>query len=150
MEKPYQRAISSVGIAKTYADLFGDPWNGVEPHIPGSLVQPEFRLPFEPGFAWAFTGGPHNAWGEQDSPLAALDFAPPAVVGGCKPTEEWATAVAAGKIVRTGTGIAVLDLDEDGDERTGWVVFYLHLETGTIPPVGTHLDAGDSHRQALL
>jgi len=139
----YQRAVSSVGLAKTYQDLFGDPWQAVEPHIPGSLTQPEMRLPFLPGPAWAFTGGPHNAWGEEDSPLAALDFAPPAVVGGCIPTEEWATAVAPGTVVRTGTGIAVLDLDDDQDERTGWVVFYLHLETATIPSVGTYLNAGD-------
>ncbi len=139
----FQRAISSVGIQKTYQDLFGDPWQGVEPHIPGSLIQPQMLLPFPAGPAWAFTGGPHNAWGEEDSPLAALDFAPPAMVSGCVPTEQWATAVADGTIVRTGTGIAVLDLDGDQDERTGWVVFYLHLETGTIPGVGTHLKAGD-------
>jgi murein DD-endopeptidase MepM/ murein hydrolase activator NlpD len=64
-------------------------------------------------------------------------------VGGCIPTEQWATAVAEGSIVRTGTGIAVLDLDGDQDEHTGWNIFYLHLETATIPPVGTHLKAGD-------
>ena len=139
----YQRAISSVGLFKTYQALFGDPWQGVEAHIPGSLVQPEMRMPFQPGPAWAYTGGPHNAWGEEDAPLAALDFAPPAVVGGCTATEEWSTAIASGTVVRTGTGIAVLDLDEDQDERTGWVVFYLHLETATIPSVGTHLNTGD-------
>lgn len=139
----YQRAISGVGFAKTYADLFGDPWENVQAHIPGSLNQPEMRLPFKPGFAWAFTGGPHNAWGEEDTPLAALDFAPPSVVGGCVPSEQWVTAVASGNIVRTGTGIAVLDLDDDRDERTGWVVFYLHLATDSIPPVGVHLKASD-------
>ena len=37
----------------------------------------------------------------------------------------------------------MLDLDMDGDERTGWVVLYLHLETKTIPPVGTELQQGD-------
>jgi LasA protease len=139
----YTRAISSVGFNKTYKDLFGDPWQNVQAHIPGSLVQPQLNLPFLPGPAWAFTGGPHNAWGEEDGTLAALDFAPPAVVSGCIATEEWATAVAAGTIVRTGVGIAVLDLDNDYDEHTGWVIFYLHLETTTIPPVGTHLNTGD-------
>lgn len=139
----YQRAISMVGLAHTYQTLFGDPWQNIEPHIPGSLVQPEFRMPFRPGPAWAYTGGPHNAWGEEDAPLAAIDFAPPAVAGGCIPTEEWATAVASGTIVRTGTGIAVLDLDDDQDEHTGWVIFYLHLETATIPSIGSHLNAGD-------
>lgn len=139
----YTRAVSGVGIAETYRVLFGEPMEGVPAHIPGSLQQPHFRLPFEPGFAWAYTGGPHNPWGEEDGPLAAIDFAPPAVVGGCTATEEWAAAMAPGVISRTGIGIAVLDLDGDGDERTGWVIFYLHLETATIPPVGTQLSAGD-------
>lgn len=139
----YQRAISEVGLALTYRNLFGDPWENEEPHIPGSLVQPEMYLPFEPGKVWAYTGGPHSAWGEYDSPLAAIDFAPPSVVGGCKSSSEWVTAVADGVISRTGTGIAVLDLDGDGDERTGWAVHYLHLETSSIPPVGTQMSRGD-------
>jgi LasA protease len=139
----YERAISSVGFAKTYQDLFGEPWQSAVAHIPGSLTQPQLHLPFPPGPAWAFTGGPHNAWGEDENTLAALDFAPPSVVSGCMATDQWATAVASGTIVRTGTGIAVLDLDEDGDEHTGWVIFYLHLETTSIPSVGTHLNSGD-------
>jgi len=139
----YQRAISGAGLAQTYQTLFGDPWANVTPHIPGSLEQPAFQLPFEPGLWWAFTGGPHNAWGDEAGPLAALDFAPPAVVGGCKPAEQWATAVADGVVARSGSAIVVLDLDGDGDERTGWTVFYLHLESATIPPPGTQLKAGD-------
>lgn len=139
----YHRAVSSVGIAKTYADLFGDPWQNEEPHIPGSLVQPYFQLPFRVGFSWAFTGGPHNAWGDEDATRAALDFAPPAVVGGCTPTDQWATAVADGVLARVDYAIAVLDLDGDGDERTGWVVFHLHLDPASIPPVGKKLKAGD-------
>lgn len=140
----YQRAISGAGFAKTYADLFGDPWQNVQPHIPASLEQPAMRLPFEPGLTWAFTGGPHNAWGDEDGPLAAIDFAPPAVVGGCKPSDQRVTAVADGIIARTGTAIVVLDLDGDGDERTGWNVFYLHLEIGSYPPAGTRVTAGQA------
>lgn len=139
----YYQAISSEGLAKTYLELFGDPWDNVQPHIPGSLQQPPFNLPFQNGKIWAYTGGPHNAWGEEASPLAAIDFAPPSVMGGCIATDEWATAVADGVIVRTGTGIAVLDLDGDGDEHTGWVVFYLHLQIGSTPPVGARLKTGD-------
>jgi len=37
----------------------------------------------------------------------------------------------------------VLDLDEDGDERTGWAVFYLHLAAATSAPLGKQLHAGD-------
>lgn len=139
----YQRAISSVGFAKTYQDLFGDPWSNVQPHIPASLEQPALRLPFEPNLWWAYTGGPHNPWGDEQSPLAALDFAPPSVVSGCVHSDLWATAMTEGTVVRTGTGIAVLDTDGDMDERTGWDLFYLHLETSTIVPVGTHLLAGE-------
>ncbi len=136
----YDRAISPEGLAQTWKKLYGDPWT-TPAHIPGSLHQPEFRLPFQPGKSWSFTGGPHNPWGE-DSPLAALDFAPPSVVGGCAPSDELATAVAKGVIVRNGTGVAVLDLDGDGDERTGWDIFYLHLASNDIATVGMTLDAG--------
>ncbi len=37
----------------------------------------------------------------------------------------------------------MLDLDGDGDERTGWVVFYLHIATEDRVQVGTKLKAGD-------
>jgi murein DD-endopeptidase MepM/ murein hydrolase activator NlpD len=139
----YRRAISGVGLAQTYKSLYGDPWVNVQPHIPGSLEQPTMRLPFEPGLLWAFTGGPHNAYGDEISPLAALDFAPPSVVGGCQYSDQWVTAVADGVISRSSPAVAVLDLDGDGDERTGWNVFYLHLDSGSNPPAGARLKAGD-------
>jgi LasA protease len=139
----YTRAISSVGLAQTYRDLFGDPWENETPHLPGSLTQPYLRLPFEPGRIWAYTGGPHNAWGDEDATRAALDFAPPSIKSGCAPTDQWVTAMADGVIARKGTAIAILDLDGDGDERTGWVIFHLHLETSSIPQAGTQLKAGD-------
>lgn len=138
----YQQAIHAGGLVKTYESLFGSIWENNEPHIPGSLQQPPLRLPFVPGNSWAYTGGPHTGWGEGE-PWAAIDFAPPAVAGGCNYSEELATAVAEGTIVRKDIGVAVLDLDGDGDERTGWMIFYLHLETTSIPPVGVHLKAGE-------
>jgi murein DD-endopeptidase MepM/ murein hydrolase activator NlpD len=137
----YALAVSPEGFAKTYRNLFGDP-STVEPHIPGSLVQPEFSLPFERGSVWAYTGGPHTAWGV-GQPLAAIDFAPPSVASGCLSTSQWATAVASGVVARSEYGEVVLDLDGDGDERTGWVVFYLHLATEGRAPVGAQLAAGD-------
>lgn len=140
-EKDYLKATHTEGLLKTYEAFFGPAWQGIEPLIPGSLQQPDLLLPFQQGKAWAFTGGPHTGWGEGE-PFSALDFAPPAVVGGCSETQEFATALAEGTIVRKSTAIAVLDLDSDGDERTGWVVFYLHLATDSIPPQGTHLEAG--------
>ena len=138
----YNQAVNADGLAATYAALFGDPWPDDQPHIPGSLIQPEFLLPFEPGETWALTGGPHTGWGT-GAPFAAIDFAPPSVVGGCVPTNEWTTAAAAGVVVRSEPGIVVLDLDGDGDERTGWNLFHLHVATEGRVPVGVSLDAGD-------
>jgi len=138
----YQLAISSVGLAATYTSLFGDPWQNEIPHMQGSLLQPEFSLPMEPGSVWAYTGGPHTGWGHGE-PFAALDFAPPTETQGCVETDEWATAVAPGVVARTAEGELVLDLDGDGDERTGWVVFYLHVGQKGRPAVGTTLQRGD-------
>jgi len=138
----YDRAIGPEGFAQAYRLLFGDPWQSNQPYIPGSLVQPPLMLPFPVGKAWTLTGGPHTAWGEGD-PLSALDFAPPAVTGGCSPTTEWSTAVAPGVVVRSEPAIVVLDLDGDRDEHTGWVIFYLHVATEGRAPVGMVLKAGD-------
>lgn len=137
----FEMAISAEGLAATYADLFGDPWNAAVAHIPGSLRQPELRFPFSPGEIWAFTGGPHTGWGDGE-PWAALDFAPGLLERGCVSTDAWATAVADGLVVRTAEGTIVLDLDGDGDERTGWVIFYLHLAEAGRVTVGRELQAG--------
>lgn len=138
----YQTAISPQGLALTYRNLFGDPWEQDQPHIPGSLEQPPMTLPFLPGGAWAYTGGPHTGWGTGE-PFAAIDFAPPSVATGCSPSEQIVTAVAPGVVVRLDTGEVVLDLDGDGDERTGWVVFYLHIATQGRVPLGAKLNTGD-------
>lgn len=136
-------AISAEGLAATYRTLFGDPWAADQAHIPGSLIQPELRLPFRGGETWAFTGGSHSPWGVGD-PLAALDFAPGDVrAGSCQNSGLFATALAAGVVVRSETGVVVLDLDGDGDERTGWNIFYLHLATDKRAPLGTVLQVGD-------
>jgi len=137
----YHRAIGPDGFSRTYAELYGDPWV-VEPHIPGSLRQPEMVLPYAADEIWAFTGGPHTSWGRL-APWSALDFAPPSVESGCVPTSTPTTAVADGVVARHGTGILVLDLDGDGDERTGWAVFYLHIAKDGRVPVGTEVFAGD-------
>ena len=138
----FLRAIGPDGFIHVYKNLFGDPWVEAYPHIPGSLVQPDFVLPFEPGTTWAYTGGPHTGWGNL-APWSAIDFAPPVGTSGCVETDEYATAVAAGIVARTDPGIVVLDLDGDGDERTGWVVFYLHIATKDRVLVGTILNTGD-------
>ena len=138
----YVQAVSEHGYVRTYRELFGDPWENDQSHIPGSLMQPEFILPFHPGDVWAMTGGPHAAWGTGE-PMAALDFAPPSKTSGCVPSNRWATAVADGVVVRSGGGEVMIDLDGDGDERTGWNVFYLHVATKDRVPLGTKVKQGD-------
>ncbi|MFU8771173.1 MAG: LysM peptidoglycan-binding domain-containing protein [Anaerolineales bacterium] len=138
----YREAISPSGFAHSYQALYGDPWLDDVPHIPGSLLQPEMSLPFRSGTTWAFTGGPHTAWGTA-KPWAALDFAPPAVVGGCSPSDELATAIAPGVVIRSETGTVVLDLEGDGLENTGWVIFYFHVATERRAPAGSVLQTGD-------
>ena len=137
----YLHSTSPNGFLQAYTRLFGDPWT-CQPVIPGSLRQPELKLPFESGKTWAFTGGPHTGWGQGD-PWAALDFAPPSAESGCEITSEWAVAVAPGVIVRSETGLVELDLDGDGDFRTGWVILYLHLGTQHKVSVGDQLQTGD-------
>ncbi len=138
----YSIAISQDGLGLTYQNLFGDPWQSVSAHIPGSLVQPSFTLPFLPGLTWAYTGGPHTGFGSGE-PLAAIDFAPGATSSGCVSTDKFATAVAPGIIARSGDAAVVLDLDGDGDERTGWTVFYFHIEAKDRVAVGKVVNTGD-------
>lgn len=140
----FTRAISADGLYQTYTNLFGNPWNDSFELIPGSLTQPELILPFPNGQTWSYTGGPHTGWGTGE-PFAALDFAPPSEKSGCvtaKP-ENYVVAIADGLVVRSSIDGVALDLDKDGDERTGWVIYYLHLATNQRAVVGANLQAGD-------
>jgi hypothetical protein len=65
------------------------------------------------------------------------------MTSGCVTTNEFATAVAPGVVVRSNDAAVILDLDGDGDERTGWIVFYFHIETKDRVPIGTVLQTGD-------
>ncbi len=94
------------------------------------------------GRRWAFTGGPHSAWGP-DGALAAIDFAPPSSKSGCVLSNEWVTAMAPGVVVRSENGVVILDLDGDGIEQTGWNIMYLHIESRARAPVGTRVETGD-------
>lgn len=140
----YALATGPGGLILTYSALFGNPWQDSYTHIPGSLQQPDLMLPFQYDQVWSYTGGPHTGWGAGE-PLAAVDFAPPSEKSGCvkaKP-ENYVTAMADGLIVRSGVDGVVLDLDHDGNEKTGWVIFYLHLAAESRIPLGTEVKAGD-------
>lgn len=129
------------GFQKTYRDLWGDPFEyEIEP-IPSNLLQPEFGLPFETGVIWDYSAGPHFSWGS-NLPLGAIDFAPPAVEGGCAQSEVWITAPSAGTIARSENSAVILDLDQDNDERTGWVLLFFHVEERDRIPPGVEVEPG--------
>ena len=138
----YRRNIGARWVCIHVPEIIWGSLGGVQPHIEGSLQQPEMVLPFEAGKTWAYTGGPHTGWGS-GLPFAAIDFAPPSEASGCVQSQEWATAVADGVITHHDTGVLELDLDGDGDPRTGWVVLYLHIATRDKAPVGKVVRAGE-------
>jgi LasA protease len=139
----YDRAVGPEGLARAYRQLFGDPWPADQANIPVSLQQPLLSLPFPAGETWTLTGGPHTGWGTTLYPWAAVDFAPPAETGGCVQSNHLVVAMADGVVVRSEPGVVMLDLDGDGDERTGWVLLYLHIATAGRVSVGRTLKRGD-------
>ncbi len=128
---------------ETYRRLFGDPAQyAVEPLIPADTPLPSLSLPWSRGELWYFTGGPHGAWNE-GSAWAALDFVPDEGYLGCQVASSWATAAAPGLIIYSQEGEVLLDLDSDGHEQTGWVLFYLHIAAEGRVAVGTRVKQGD-------
>lgn len=140
----YETSIGASGLLKTYSALFGDPFAEEGVVIPGSLRQPILTLPYRRSQVWTYTGGPHTAWGTGE-PLAGIDFAPPCDRPGCATLnpQTQVIAMADGLVVRSGDDGVVLDLDADGDERTGWALFYLHLAANERVVLGRELKVGD-------
>ena len=139
----WEKIVSETGFVLTFESLFGYSFQfAVEPLIPMVLTQPVLTLPIGHGKEWAFTGGPHGGW-DTGSAWAALDLAPPAEAEGCTSSDEWVVASASGQIVRVGQGEVIQDLDGDGYEQTGWVLFYMHIEERDRVSAGTYLQPGD-------
>jgi murein DD-endopeptidase MepM/ murein hydrolase activator NlpD len=139
----WELAVGEGGVYEVYNAFFGFPFDyAIEPIVPQGLFQPHLQLPFEPGKAWNFTGGPHGGWGD-GAAWAALDFAPPSDQLGCNLSNDWVTAIADGLILRTGDGEVIQDLDGDGYEQTGWVILYMHVESRDRVKPGTNLKAGE-------
>jgi LysM repeat protein len=139
----YTIATGPQGLIQTYVNFFGNPWEDSFVLIPGSLQQPDFLLPFPAGQTWSYTGGPHTGWGTGE-PFAAIDFAPPSEKSGCVAPgkDNFVTAMAAGLVVRSNIDGVAIDLDKDGDERTGWVTYYLHLAIDQRIPLGSDVQVG--------
>jgi LasA protease len=140
-----QKLSGTDGFQALYQRMFGDPWAraaAVEPLIPPNLAQPTLELPFPAGEFWSFTSGPHWAW-NYGTPRGALDFAPANNEARCEVSKQWATASAAGLVVRAGYNAVVLDLDGDGFEQTGWTLFYFHLADEGLIQQGTWVQVND-------
>ena len=115
------------------------------PPCPMALRSRNLTLPFPRGQIWRYTGGFHGGWGN-GSAWSAIDFAPPEEEGAsawCYVSSFPITAVAAGTITRLDDGLVVLDLDEDGDEGSGWTILYLHISRHDALRVGQVVDVGN-------
>ena len=135
--------IGEAGFYATYQRLFGDPFADTKATPPADLSQPTLTLPFPRGDAWRFTGGFHGGWGN-GSAWSAVDFAPPDKdTRWCYTSSFPIIAVARGKIARMDEGVIVLDLDEDGDEGSGWTILYLHVSAHDALREGQVVDAGN-------
>lgn len=129
---------------KTYRKLFGDPTQyAIEPLIPADTTCPSLVLPWPAGELWFYTGGPHGGWND-GSAWAAIDVVPDEGYLGCQVATSWATAAAPGLIIYSQDGEVMIDLDADGHQETGWVLFYLHLATEGRVAVGTRVKVGDA------
>jgi hypothetical protein len=127
----------------TYRQLFGDPTQyAIEPLVPNDTVCPELALPWSEGELWYYTGGPHGGWSD-GSAWSALDFVPDEGYLGCQAAASWATAAAPGLVIYSRNGEVLVDLDGDGHEQTGWVLFYLHVATQGRVAEGTRVQTGD-------
>jgi murein DD-endopeptidase MepM/ murein hydrolase activator NlpD len=148
LSTPQDWELNITALIQVYNRLFGLP-----PSDPAAMsttidpLQPDLALPFRPGDTWFYTGGHHGAWG-RGSAWGAVDFAPPDErpdgSSFCYVSQFPITAVTPGIIARSGDGTVILDLDNDGDESTGWTILYLHIATEGRVPVGTQVQTGDT------
>jgi LasA protease len=128
-----------------HQEMFGDAWSRaaqIEPLLPADLQQPPLELPFKPGERWSLTAGPHLAW-NTGTPLGALDFSPVTGQAICAVSRAWTTAPAPGFIIRSENNMVILDLDGDGFEQTGWVLFFYHIADQERLPSGVWINTDD-------
>ena len=127
----------------TYYRLWGNPFSyTVEPLLPPAGDIPALALPWAQGETWYFTGGPHGGWGE-GSARAALDFATGERDWGCRVSQQWVTAAAAGQIAYSREGLILQELDHDEFIGTGWVLIYMHIAAQDCVVTGALVERGD-------
>ena len=133
----------SGSFIETYRKLFGDPQqHAITPLIPADTANPTLALPWSEGELWFYTGGPHGGWND-GSGWAAIDAVPDEGYLGCQAASAWATAAAPGLVIYSQDGEVMIDMDGDGYEETGWVLFYLHIASQGRVPVDTRVKVGD-------
>ncbi len=145
-QAPWHEALyGGDSFLQLYQRMFGDPWRraaAIEPLLHPGVAQPELELPFAPGESWSFTGGPHKVL-NLGSAVGAIDLAPALGEAPCAVSRTWVTAPAPGVVARSEENIVALDLDGDGYEGTGWVLFFFHIADQDRVPAGAHLDSDD-------
>src|SRR5439155_22723086 len=130
------------GFRATYQKLFGDPWQfAIEPLVPADLQQPAWRVPWSDRQMWFYTGGPHAAWAD-GSPRAAIDFGPTQALG-CEVSEQWAVAVAPGRVTASEHARVMLNLSGSSFQGAGWSAMYMHMAEDGRVAKGTNVNAGD-------
>ena len=134
-------AIGPDGFRATFESLFGT-FSDAELSLndpPES--EPESALPFRAEDEWFFSSGPHYGWAS-GSPWSAIDFVPGDAIG-CSASSYPVTAAADGLVVYSDAGLVVVDLDMDGDARTGWTHLYLHVGSKDRVALNARVRQGD-------
>lgn len=134
-------AISPDGFRAAFEEFFGSESDKTTALVDEPGEEPTLELPFSAEDEWFFSSGPHYGWAN-GSPWSAVDFVPGDSIG-CSLSEYPVTAAAPGLVIYSGDGLVIVDLDQDGDVRTGWVHLYLHVATRERAAVGTTLRTGD-------
>lgn len=101
--------------------------------------QPELLLPWSQSDGGWLYAGPHMGFGTRGTVWAAVDFGPPEV--GCSVSPKSVIASASGVVLRSEDNFVWVDLDEDSNPGTGWVLLYGHMAEPV--PNGTLLQRGD-------
>lgn len=129
------------GMITAYHGLFGDAFQYYY-DLHAGLSQPELQLPWADGETWYYTGGPHGGW-DSGSAYAAVDFVGDPKPIGCAVSNAWVRAAAPGLVIRSDHGEVLVDMDGDGAEQTGWVLFYMHMADEGRVWTGAQVNTGD-------